>query len=253
MRILFWSELFWPYIGGAEVFGVHLIRALQQRGYEFVVLTSQDYLDLPAEAEYEGIHIYRLPFRKALMGDGMDRFFQVRERAAWLKRAFKPDLIHINGVNPSVLFHLETAHAHPAPVLVRMNQEIFSSRGAKKDTLMNRMLQAADWVACVSAAVLDQVRQSVPETIARSSVIYTGLDVGLPLPKTWLDEEPRLLCLGRLVPAKGFDLALTALASVVGRFPNVRLVIAGDGSARPQLEQRVAELGLGKAVEFIGG
>ena len=31
MRVLFWSELFWPCIGGAEVFATKLILALQER------------------------------------------------------------------------------------------------------------------------------------------------------------------------------------------------------------------------------
>jgi glycogen(starch) synthase len=56
----------------------------------------------------------------------------------------------------------------------------------------------------------------------------------------------------RLVPAKGFDLALTALASIIDRFPNIRLVVAGDGSARSALEQQAADLGLRQVVEFVG-
>ena len=68
MRVLFWSELFWPYIGGAEVLASKLLPALRNRGYEFIVVTSQDYLGLPDEGQYEGIPIYRLPFRKALAG-----------------------------------------------------------------------------------------------------------------------------------------------------------------------------------------
>jgi glycogen(starch) synthase len=61
-----------------------------------------------------------------------------------------------------------------------------------------------------------------------------------------------LLCLGRLAPEKGFDLALTALASLIERFPHIRLVIAGDGPARTDLEQQAAKLGLAHVVDFIG-
>ena len=34
MRILFWTELFRPYIGGAEVWGMKFLHALRQRGYD---------------------------------------------------------------------------------------------------------------------------------------------------------------------------------------------------------------------------
>jgi len=54
MRVLFWSELFWPYIGGAEVFATKLLMALRERGHEVVVVTRQDSPDLPNEAQYRG-------------------------------------------------------------------------------------------------------------------------------------------------------------------------------------------------------
>jgi glycogen(starch) synthase len=65
-------------------------------------------------------------------------------------------------------------------------------------------------------------------------------------------DPPRLLCLGRLSPEKGFDLALKAFALLVDRFPRARLVIAGDGQARAELEHQAAGLGLDRVVEFIG-
>jgi hypothetical protein len=198
MRVLYWSELFWPYVGGAEVFSAQLIPALQQCGYEFIVVTSQDYLDLPGEAQYKGIPIYRFPFRKALTGGDIDQLIEVRRQVARLKQTFNPDLVHINGVSPSVLFHLQTPDAHPAPTLVRMNQEILPGEGGRPDTLIGKVLRAADWITCVSAAVLEQVHQWMPEMIPRSSVIYTGLDVPCQPPEALPLDAPRLLCLGRL-------------------------------------------------------
>jgi glycogen(starch) synthase len=58
--------------------------------------------------------------------------------------------------------------------------------------------------------------------------------------------------LGRLIPHKGADLALTAFASVVDRFPRARLTIAGEGPERPKLEEQAVALGLKDVVEFAG-
>ena len=58
MRVLFWSELFWPYIGGAEVFATKLLVALRQRGYEIIVVTRQDSPDLALEDQYRGIPVH---------------------------------------------------------------------------------------------------------------------------------------------------------------------------------------------------
>ena len=65
-------------------------------------------------------------------------------------------------------------------------------------------------------------------------------------------DSPRLLCLGRLVEEKGFDVALVAFASLLARYPEARLIIAGDGPARPDLEQQASTLGIWDAVEFTG-
>ena len=54
-RVLFWSEYYWPYIGGPEVMATRLLPALRDRGFRFTVLTSQHELDLPSEDEVDGI------------------------------------------------------------------------------------------------------------------------------------------------------------------------------------------------------
>jgi glycogen synthase len=58
--------------------------------------------------------------------------------------------------------------------------------------------------------------------------------------------------LGRLKIRKGFDVALKAFASIAGRFPEARLVVAGDGPERPSLERQAAQLGIDGVVDFIG-
>lgn len=57
---------------------------------------------------------------------------------------------------------------------------------------------------------------------------------------------------GRLAPEKGFDVLIHAVASLRDRYGDVRLVIVGDGSERPRLEQLTAEVGLTDRVTFTG-
>ncbi|WP_455169146.1 glycosyltransferase, partial [Aegicerativicinus sediminis] len=65
-------------------------------------------------------------------------------------------------------------------------------------------------------------------------------------------EAPRILCMGRLVEDKGFDVAIMAFASLIERFPQARLIITGDGPERANLEQQANRLGLKDIVEFTG-
>jgi glycosyltransferase involved in cell wall biosynthesis len=54
------------------------------------------------------------------------------------------------------------------------------------------------------------------------------------------------------VPEKGFDVAVTAFGKIHRRFPNARLILAGDGIEKENLRRQVYELNLTESVEFTG-
>lgn len=247
-----WSELFWPFVGGAEVLGALLMVALRQRGHDFLVVTSQDSMELPRADRYAGIPIQRLPLRAAMTGRDLGRLGELRREVAAIKASFAPDVVHANGVGPSLLIHLETSDAWPAPSVLTLQQELLPSQLRSGETLLHRALSSAAWVAGCSEAVLAQARELVPEIASRSSVIRNTVEAALRPTRARTREWTRLFCVGRLVPAKGFDVALTAFASLTARFPGLRLVFAGDGPERPALEASAAALGVGGAVEFRG-
>ena len=255
MRVLFWSELFWPYVGGPELLAAKLLLALAARGYGVTVVTSHYYLDLPDEADYCGIPIHRFPFRTALTGAGMKEWPNIRQNLARLKRICAPQLVHINGLGASTIFNGPSGQTPEPPSLITLHTlhgQLENGRAGRTDTLFERALASADWIACVSQAVLRDARRLVPEILSRSSVVYNGLAgpniVVEPLPFT----PPRLLCLGRLIPAKGFDVALKAFSKLIRRFPHARMVIAGDGPMEQTLRQQAFDLGVEERIEFTG-
>lgn len=245
MRVLFWSSTFWPQIGGTELFAAGLLPRLRQRGHECIVVTSQTRPDWPAEATYEGFPIHRFPFSKS--PDDVSEVASLKRRVAGLKRRFMPDLIHANSAGRDQFFHLSTAAAYPAPLLYTLHGEWLLH-----EPMGERVLRGADWVVGSSKATLERARQVAPEIVSRSCVIYNAVEDST-VPDAGLSfQTPRILCLGRLSQEKGFDLALTAFASIVARFPDARLVIAGDGREWSALQQQVVALDLGKLVEFMG-
>jgi glycogen(starch) synthase len=252
MRVLLWSELFWPYVGGAEVLAAGLLPALRARGHELLVITSHDTLDLPDTARFEGIPVRRLPFRAATAERDLARLRHLRTEVAALKRAFAPDLVHVNGMGPSVLLHLLTRAAHPSPWLLALQTEVLPEQAGRTDTLLYQALSSAGWIVACAEAVLAQARQVAPAIARRASVIRNAVAAPAVAPGPLPFAPPRLLCLGRLVPAKGHDVALTAFAALRPRFPALRLALAGDGAARPALERQAAALGIADAVDFLG-
>jgi len=249
MRVLFCSTPFWPSIGGRQIFGLELVLSLKERGYAFVVMTSHDDLSLRDKTQYKGIPINRFPLRTVLMDRDLNQLMVTRREVIDLKRTFGPDLVHIHGFDPAItLFQIETAAVYRVPLLLTLTED----PPGFNNELFNRTLLSADWVTSKSAEGLTQARQLVPEITPRSSVIHNGLDIPSVLPTPLPFETPRLLCLGRLAVQKGFDVALTALASIIDRFPRVRLIMAGDGPERAKLEQQIADLGLTDKVELVG-
>jgi glycosyltransferase involved in cell wall biosynthesis len=245
-RVLFWTETFWPNMGGVEVLAANFLPALRQRGYEFVVVVPQSGPHRPQEDEYGGIPVYRFPFSMAMTS--IDELVRVRELVTQLKRTFRPHLIHINAVGPANFFYHLTRNMYAAPLLVTLH----GAWTDQADSLVERTLRAADWVAGCSAAILSKGRGLVPEIASRSSVIHNGMDMPTLSPTPLPFEAPRLLCLGRLHAKKGIDVALTAFGSIVERFPRTRLLIAGDGPARSELERQANSLGLSRVVDFLG-
>ena len=249
MRILVLSGAFWPVIGGVEVRAAKLLPALRDRGYEFVVVTGQSSPNLPPEATFQGVPIYRFPF--GAIGQNIDLLMKIQQQISKLTRTFAPNLIHRNGVGVDSLFALTAAKAASAPLLVTLINEL-GTHSLSQGTLHGNLLQRADWVNSVSQAALTQLRQLRPEIIQRSSVIHNGIDGRAFVPKPFPTDFPRLLCLGRLHYQKGVDIALKAFATVLRHVPESRLIVAGDGRERTALQQQTAQSGLTQSVDFSG-
>jgi glycogen synthase len=251
LRVLFWSEDFRPALGGVQVLASELLRTLSQRGFEFLVIAHRDAEVFPAVSDYDGVLVHRFRFWHALAEKELTALQAMLEQVAALKRRFRPDVIHLNGVRYGVMLHHGTRRASTAPTLVSLH-ETFEDRYTQRDTVFESTLRSAEWITACSTAVLEKTRQQVPGITSRSSVIPNALQMPELPPATLVFDPPRLLCVGRLVPDKGFDLALEAFAAVLRRFPSARLIVAGDGPARPDLEARADELGIRRAVEFLG-
>ena len=84
-----------------------------------------------------------------------------------------------------------------------------------------------------------------------------GVDLErMPLSNGWVTPEAgkrfRFVTIGRLVPYKGFDLILQAMAQSPDIRRDAELIVIGNGPSRAGLEAQAAELGLSSIVTFTG-
>jgi glycosyltransferase involved in cell wall biosynthesis len=110
-------------------------------------------------------------------------------------------------------------------------------------------LRQASAVFAVSQALAREHRQA---SLAVSLVPNVVSSPPAP-PRGRVSRPRRVVSVGRLVPEKGYDVLLDALAEVRRELPDMTLTLVGDGPARPALEAQARRLGLdGQAVRFVG-
>ncbi|HXF63745.1 MAG TPA: glycosyltransferase [Caldilineaceae bacterium] len=123
------------------------------------------------------------------------------------------------------------------------------------DSLLKRsMLKRADTVITISQR-LREIYVSRGINPKRLVVLYNPLPEKIPARAPDRREGCyRLLYAGKLSWGKGPHLLIEAMPAVRAALAPqpVSLTVAGEGPLRLHLEQRVAELGLGDAVEFLG-
>lgn len=120
---------------------------------------------------------------------------------------------------------------------------------------LDAKVRHAKFVAAVSAYTRAQLfRHISPADWGKVHVVHCGLDgQAFADPHTTdVAEDQVLLCIGRLSAEKGHLILLDAFGRIAARYPEARLVIAGDGPLRPLVETRIADLGLQSRVRITG-
>jgi colanic acid/amylovoran biosynthesis glycosyltransferase len=137
------------------------------------------------------------------------------------------------GIPYSVTVHAFEVFATPANIRVKLERSAFSTS--------------------VCEYTLGQMRPLVaPQHAERLALVTMGIDVdgfrrGAPYP-----GGRTVLAIGRLVEKKGLRYLVDAAARLRERGAVDRVVVVGDGPLWPELEARIAELGIGDVVELLG-
>jgi len=144
---------------------------------------------------------------------------------------------------------------------------LYRSCGEKDMGLMEafRLIKGSEKaiITAVSQAALVDVVGGIEMPAHKMRVIYNGVDlsqfrISPKRGKNWRTQwgipsnAVVFGAAGRLIPIKRFDMLLEASAQVIANYPNVHVVIAGEGSLRQVLEEQIKRLGLQFHVHLVG-
>ena len=253
MKLLYWTPIFWPDIGGIELITLRLIESMKERGHEIVVLTSHGRVKTEDISNHNGICIHRFPMVSSLYNNDLKQLFTIQKEILKIKNEFRPDIEHLNfgGPVPIGFFYLQTAKTYSAPLIVSLRTSINDFDASKKSVTGN-LLRKAAWVTGVSQAILKDAQKIIPEILSRSSVIYNGIVEETTQPTLLPFKDKCILYIGRLVHEKGVDLVLKAFSQIIKSYPSTKLIIAGDGPKRNLLEKLSLDIQINHLVDFVG-
>ncbi|MGF1604563.1 MAG: glycosyltransferase [Thermosynechococcaceae cyanobacterium] len=155
-----------------------------------------------------------------------------------------PALVHAHfGVCGTLALPLVTALNLPLIVTFHGLDATMTDQYARRHSLSTRVYlrrrealkRRAQCFICVSEFIKAQLlTQGFPADKLR--VHYIGVDAHILSPDPSIVREPIILFVGRLVEKKGCEYLIRAMAQVRVNYPEVKLVIIGDGPLRQALE-----------------
>jgi glycosyltransferase involved in cell wall biosynthesis len=255
VRIVQVSPFFYPHTGGVESHVRTLVREFAREGHDVTVLTSRFRPDLPLEERFEGYRIVRARSLGVLFNTPLDWGMRT------LCRTVDADVFHLHYPPPLTSFFATRGLAgRGLPVCLTYHCDLDLPgaggrlvAGAYQRIFLPPTLRRIDRIivhtrsyGITSAGLRGRALTVIPSVVDLDR-FRPGLDPG-PLRRELGLEGRRVLAFtGRLVPHKGVDVILEALAELP---TDVVLVVIGSGPRLRGLVGQARRLDLEDRVRF---
>lgn len=250
---------------------VHLALRLDPARFRAAVCTySSERSVLTAQLESAGIPVHTLPAR-----DGLD--VGALSRTARLVRTMKPDLVHCFNPRP-ILYGGIAARVRGAGAVGSLSAFACQVPDRQYDFLPQPLATASrrnvyrNRIAATTMQYLVTVSPSLGRRfceynhvpLAKLRVVPYGADLSAiesvspeaaRAMRTEIGAAPEDVLIGsvgRLVEQKDYPTQLRAFAQAIGRAPQLRMVLAGDGPLEASIRTMIRELGIQDRVTLVG-
>ncbi len=235
-------------ISGSEAHLLSLLPRLKERGWDIRFMMLHEHepgaRDFARELKARGIPLDSIP-----LAADVDPIAFLR-LAAYLAR-MRPRILHTHLVHADVYGQL-TGALTGVPVRVSTKHGFNEFRENRGFALGDRAIASlAHRHIAISRGLARYLEEVEGFDGSSFEIVHYGIDPdGEPQP--YAGREPRLLCVGRLIPIKGHIVLFRAFAEARRKVPSLRLDIAGRGPLEPALRAVAKELEIEDAVTFLG-
>ena len=265
------SDVYFPRVNGVSTSIRTFARALLRLGHR-VTLVAPGYGEVEGVPDDAGLEVIRLPSRVVFF-DPEDRLIRARAmRQAIDRLAVRPwDVIHVHTPFRAHTLGVRLARRTGRPLVETYHTYFEEYVGHYLPWLPSgvtrRIARATSRRLCHQVDHLIVPSVQMVEVLERygirtpHSVIPTGLELaefsggdGARFRRRHgIDPgRPTLVTVSRLAVEKNIGFLLEVVARLVGAFPTLLFLVAGEGPDAPRLRARVEQLGLGANVRFFG-
>jgi glycosyltransferase involved in cell wall biosynthesis len=244
-------------VGGSERHLLSLLAGLERRGVHIrmCVLAAGDFRRFTGKLKAAGLDTI-------VVRAGLDlNPFLIPNLAREIK-AFRPDAVHTHLIHADVYGQAAARLARVPGVSSMHSTHSFYRRQPWRTAARVAGHMVRSQIA-ISEHVLRFIRDLRLSPADRVRMIHYGIDAAewRPSPQSRsaaraeLEISPQDVAVGlasRLVPFKGHDFVLDGFASAIEYVPNLRLLVAGDGPLRADLEAEARGRFSNGTVRFLG-
>ncbi|GBD39620.1 Alpha-maltose-1-phosphate synthase [bacterium HR37] len=275
MKILLVNDYPVP-IGGAEIQSLFLKEELRKRGHDARIFSTSAHLSTKEKgmADYQCFGTTS-PFRTLLQVANPMAYWKLKR----VLEEFKPDVVHVKlfltQISPLILPLLKNTptlyhivwYRPICPTGIKLlpdNTPCYLTQG--RVCYSRGCLPLRDWILLMLQAKLfrrwkksfrlfvtcsEHVKKRlVEEGFEPVEVVMNGIG---NIPKcVRILPTPVVSFAGRMVREKGVDVLLRAFSEVIKHIPEAKLILAGDGPKRKELEAMARQLGASGNVTFLG-
>ncbi len=239
-------DTWFPFVGGGQINAYEVSRRLAKTGFKIDIITrncGQSNLNLP-----KNLKVIKLGNPQRVNSSISQTIFCARALFYLLKNDY--DLIHAHAFLPGLTARFA--------MLFKGIPAVFTVHGTALNTTLNGKIKSF-----IESVILTKTLYSAEISVSRDFLnlpninkqivlIPNGVDLSLfKKVKAAKQRFPTLLCVGRLHPQKNQSTLLQSIKIVKESYPDVQLLIVGQGPLFKKLKSLVKVLKLARNVKII--